>query len=126
MTTLAGITLPDDLIWQDEFDWLPVEQGMTRTLGGKQVLQHRPLIKGRPITLVGGERFGWITRDSLSQLYNLAATVNDLTLLLNDGRSFSVQFRYNDTPIQAEPLQPSRIPELTDVYIRLKISLKTV
>jgi len=38
MITLAGITLPDHLVWLDEFDWLPIAHSSERSLTGKMLI----------------------------------------------------------------------------------------
>lgn len=125
MITLAGLTLNDDLVWTDEFSWLPVEQGIQRTLGGKQIIQSRVITAGRPITLMTDDKARWSLRSDIEALYALAESNQTLTLSLHDGRSFSVQFRYDDQPIDATPVldQPEYVAD--DRY-SVTIKLRTV
>ena len=112
MITLATITLPDHLVWLDEFDWLPVAHSSERGLTGKQLIEEAPLVKGRPITLEGD----WATRAVVQQLYTLASQPNQIHTLDLDGRTFSVMFRRREQPISAVPIKPSADPGSNDFY----------
>lgn len=105
MNQLAGVPLPDNLYWSDEFDWNPVGQVRTYTLTGALIVEETTMQAGRPITLEGA----WITRQSVQALIALQATAaTAMTLTLDDGRSFSVLFRREGAtaPIEASPLFP--------------------
>jgi hypothetical protein len=113
MITLAGITLPDHLVWRDEFDWLPVAHSSERSLTGKLLVEESPLIKGRPITLEGD----WATRDVVEQLYTLASQPSQAHSLNIDGCVFSVMFRRGEQPVSAVPIKPSADPVSNDYYL---------
>lgn len=122
---LGAITLPDDLLWQDEFAHDPVAQSLTRTEGGALIVEETALAAGRPITLVGGQDAGWITRAQLVALRALADTANTEHLLtLNDGRTFDVVFA-RPGAIEAEPIVPFNLP-LTGDFYALSLKLITV
>lgn len=79
-TTLA---LPD-LIWEDEDQWDPLLQTTEYTLSGALVIEEATRMAGRPVTLGGGESFGWLTRAQVATLRSLgspAGVVLTLTLL---------------------------------------------
>lgn len=87
--TLNSVTLPDDLIWRDEFDWAPVEQVVTPTLTGALLVEETPQPHGRPITLVGH-----CTRALVQELKVQEAVPSQLlTLTLLDGVGRQVIWR---------------------------------
>ena len=65
---LDDITLPDDLLWINEFDWNPVAQSTERSLTGALLVQERQLIHGRPIVLSGNGEAGWVSRLTVKSL----------------------------------------------------------
>ena len=106
MSTIGSVTLPDDLIWADEFSWSPVSQSQEITLGGARVLQESAQLKGRPITLKGAEDRAWMAKADIEALFALAATPHQThTLTLPGPRVFSVAFNRKDgQPIRARQL----------------------
>ena len=58
---LDTITLPDDLLWINEFEWNPVKQNTERSLTGALLVQEGQLINGRPIFLSGNGEAGWVS-----------------------------------------------------------------
>lgn len=112
--TLGGIALPDDLLWVDEFDWSPTVQSTDYSLTGSLIIQTGTRQAGRPITLQGGSDHGWISRATLEQLYGLNGTTK--TLVLHDLRTFSVQWRHGDKPIEASQVIGYSDVTSTDYY----------
>jgi hypothetical protein len=106
MSTLGSVTIPDDLIWSDEFSWSPVSQSQELTLGGALVLQESLQLKGRPITLKGSEDRAWMDKADVEALFALAATPGQThTLTLPGPRAFTVAFNRKDgQPIRARQL----------------------
>lgn len=91
---LGTLTLSDDLIWTDEFDWSPVSQSVQHGLTGSLIVQEQAKTKGRPITLSGGDDRGFMTRAQADALYALAQTAGTVhTLTFADARTFQVRFR---------------------------------
>jgi hypothetical protein len=124
--TLDVITLPDDLIWIDEFDWAPVDQTKTYSLTGALIVESSvPKQAGQTITLAGSVDSGWAERSLIKALYDKLATDPDMTLTLHDSRTFSVQFEQNSQPIQARPIIDYNNPDDSDAY-SLVIKLFTV
>lgn len=112
MITLGAITLPDHLMWLDEFDWLPIAHSSERSLTGKMLVEEAPLVKGRPITLSSD----WATRDIVEQLYALAGQPGQSHTLDLHGRTFTVMFRQSEQPITAVPIKPHDVPGPNDFY----------
>ena len=103
MTVLAGIQLPDETFWTDEFDWTPIGQSVELDITGGLVIEYASGRSGRPVTI----RSEWITRSVLSDIESLrdAAVQNVLTLTLPDSRIIDVLFRHHEgPPIQVEPV----------------------
>lgn len=103
MTDLAGIALPDESFWMDEFDWTPIGQSVEIDITGGLVVEYAPGRSGRPITV----RAEWITRAALQSLENLrdAETQDAMVLNLSGNRTFDVLFRHHEgPPIQVEPV----------------------
>lgn len=119
--TLAGITLPDDLVWIDEMDWEPVAQATQRTLGGVNVREESELVEGRPITLGADQQ--WISRTTLLALRSLAAAAGATHALNLRGAEYTVAFRR--PAINATPVIPFSNPEAGDFYA-VQINLITV
>jgi hypothetical protein len=105
--TLGVITLPQGLRWSDEFDWTPLAQSTEYSLTGALIVERATKQAGRPITLVGGKDFVWITRAALLALKVLLDTRATSTLTLHDARTFSV------IP-DAEPLTAYQLPRVKD------------
>jgi len=123
MTSLATVTLPDNLHWSDEFRHQPVAQALERTLSGALVVEETAQSDaGRPITLDGV----WLDRATLDSLYSLVEQVNTtMTLTLPDGRTFDVLFRRDSPSVEAEPLFPIAHPSSNTLYsvtIRLMVA----
>ncbi|TNH91150.1 hypothetical protein CF139_05070 [Aeromonas hydrophila] len=92
MIKLAGIELPDDLDWGDEFEWDPVGQVITSTLTGALVVEEVAQSEGRPITLQSdGE--SWVRREVVLALYSLVSTLSTPMQLELNGRIFTVLWR---------------------------------
>jgi len=126
MITLAGIELPPYLEWEDEFSWTPVDQQTGYSVTGSLLLDISTKLAGRPITLVGTEHLGWITRALLLDLQTLTDTP-DIRELDYHGRIFSTRFRYDGgDPVTATKIIPRIPPRATDPYRNLKIKLISV
>lgn len=124
LTNLATgqvITLPDTLLWEDEYTWSPVITTTNYLLTGAIVIQSATKQTGRPITLVGAPDMGWITRSVLEDIrLNAAIAITDSTgrfkLTFKDGRSFNVVFRLDEVPVEAEPVLGIPPQSNTDYY----------
>lgn len=115
--TLDTLTLPNDLEWVDEFAFSYIQQNYKVTLGGQVIVEERQLVNGRPITLVGSDKYGLITRENLLLLYAKVNTIADvMTLTLHDNRVFTVMWRRENKPIIAIPLEVSPNPSPTSLY----------
>jgi hypothetical protein len=104
-TDSVALTLPDDLLWADEFAWTPASATVSYLLSGTLLVETALRRKGRPITLVGAADMAWVTRAAVSRLYAWAALPGArFELSFADDRRFNVAFRHQDTPIETEPV----------------------
>ena len=105
--TLDTINLPEELYWQDETDWVPVEQPEPeRGLDGSLHVEPATVSGGRPITLTSSENSGWVSYQTVKALLALASIAGKvMTLTLADNREFDVMFRYHDGgPVSMTPV----------------------
>jgi len=123
--TLNSLTLPYDLMWQDEFLWTGVVSNKRFSIGGVIQIETSSFQanSGRPITLTSEE--AWITREDLLTLLEMASDPDlSMLLTLQDGRTFTVKFRHwEDAPIEAVPVKAVADPQSTDYY---RLSLKLI
>ncbi len=111
------VTLPDDILWADEFAWHPVEQRVDQTITGALIVQAAERLAGRPITLQSGQNFAWLTRAQLDNL-KVWAAIPGKTLTLNiRGVARSVMFRHNDGAVEAEMVMYHAAPTASDFYV---------
>lgn len=126
MISLGGVQLPSNLIWEDRYGWSPVTQSVKMTLGGRPIVYSAQLQAGRRITLSSSQDMGWVTKeqvDSLMQLADVAGAQYSLTI---GSATFDVVFRHEDPPaVEASPLIPRGDPVAGD-YFLCRIKLLTV
>jgi hypothetical protein len=124
-TLTAGgtvITLPSDIDWTDEYGWSSIGSIVEVSSGGSLIVEVAQQNAGRPITLSSGptsDLYAIPNRAVINAIYTLVETLptGNMTLVLFDGRSFTVSFRYQDIPtFIATPLQPIAPRDDTDLY----------
>lgn len=106
----AIITLPDGLVWGDEFSWSPSVAAVDYSLTGALLVQVRQKAKGRAITLkAASEEEGWVLRSTVILLNSwLLPPDRKMTLTLTyptDTRSFTVMFRHQDGAMESGPVK---------------------
>lgn len=125
VTTLEGINLAG-VVLANAFDYTNVEAKTARTIGGGLVVWEQTRA-GRPIDMVGGSDFGWLTRGELKQVKALAAVPNATYTLVHNFETFRVRFRHEETvPISATPLVARPNQEDSDYYNNVVIKLMEV
>jgi hypothetical protein len=94
VTTGGTITLPEDMLWQDEFKWSPVCMAKSVTLSGSLIIEVGTQASGRLITLIGQDDGPWADTDTMDDLQaaEIAQGDTSMTLILPDGREFTVLF----------------------------------
>ncbi|WP_313243077.1 hypothetical protein [Stenotrophomonas sp.] len=133
---LAGIPLPADLQWIDEFTAWRVGQSVKTSLTGARIVQESSLQAGRPITLqTQRDGAAYVAPVKLALLRDLIASEEQprsvsLQLVLpahNGGeRTFAVAWRRTDGPaIEADPIRFA-VPALDGDYFSITLRLMTV
>ena len=93
--SLAGIVLPADIQWVDEFSGFGVGQAITPTLTGALIVEEVTQAEGRRITLESGDG-SWTKREDVELIAALESTAladgETLALVWADGRTFDVVF----------------------------------
>lgn len=133
---LAGIVLPADLQWTDEFTAWRVGQQVKTSLTGARIVQESALQAGRPITLQtqteGNTYIGPVTLDVLRQLQasEEQPRVGSLQLVMPDHntgeRTFQVRWRRSEgAALEAVPINYA-VPALDGDYFSITLRLMTV
>lgn len=98
---LGDVSMTDNFVWSDEFNYNQTEQSQERTLTGGLIIQSGKKLYGRPITLGPC----WLPRSTVDELFALEASSNAMDLELPDGREFKVVFdRLRGAAIDAKPV----------------------
>ncbi|EKD35978.1 MAG: hypothetical protein ACD_75C01697G0002 [uncultured bacterium] len=127
MNTLDELTLPADVWWEDETDWTPVEQSVEYSTTGALLVDLATKQAGRPITLVGDESTGWITRATALALQALAAVPGKQMTLVIHGQTFTVMFRHEEKKaLDVVPVVRITPPADDDFYILQALKLMAV
>lgn len=99
------LTLPDDLLWSDRFDWQSVEQVKAYTLTGALILESGAKQTGRPITLQPEDQSAaWCPLSLLETLRAWADVAGREMVLTINGNAYDVVFRHEDGAISATPV----------------------
>lgn len=127
MIQIGTVSLPDDLWWEDETEWTPVDQSSEYSVAGSLLVDIGVKLAGRPITLVGDEHTAWVNRATVLALMDLAALPGEQFPLTLHDRVFTVMFRHGDgKPVDAEALVRITPPEGSDYYILKALRLMIV
>jgi len=115
--TLDAITLPDDLIWSDEYNWAPVSQSVKKSLTGALIIEEAVQLKGRKITLKGGEGYAWIDKATLELLRAKLNTPNLTMTLTHNGTAYPVMFDRNGSGgVSARGVYEVSDPDAAHIY----------
>ena len=106
--TLGNLTLPQGLRWANEYTWSPLTQATEYSLTGALIVEQAEKQAGRPVTLIGGKDFAWLTRAAVASLKALLDAGEEMTLTLHDSRTFTV------LPAGEEPLTVTPLPRVLD------------
>lgn len=113
ITAVAGgqeITLPNDLLWEDEFSWIPPVAKETYSLTGALIIETASRKAGRPITLrAPDDSMAWVTRAQLELLRTMSSIPEKKFYLRleypSDTRQFLVMFKQAGNPVEARPVR---------------------
>ncbi len=124
--TLDAITLPEDLVWSNEYNWSPVVQTAKKSVTGAIIVQEAIQQKGRSIILSGAQNSAWVDRATLDALQVKSNTVDLAMALVHNGNSYTVMFdrsSNSDTGISVTEIYPVANPTSDHVY---QITLKLI
>lgn len=113
--TLDAIALPDDLIWIDEYAYTPVTQTTSTAVDGSLIIEAAAQIKGRPITLQGGDDAAWIDRAMLELIRAKQYQAGLSMTLTMRGVNYTVLF-VQPGGIEAKPIIDYNLPVTADWY----------
>ena len=100
----VSVALNPDLYWTDENSWHPVEQSVTRSITGAQIISVAQRVGGRPITLQPeNDASAWMTLAEINQVKVWAAIPGQQMTLTLRGVERAVVFSHPD-PITAVPV----------------------
>lgn len=98
MKQLGDLILPDSMEWKNRYEWVPVAQESTRTLGGSNVVWNSALVGGRAIDLEAEGDNSWLTIEQVAAIYAMATQAGGVFDLVLDENVFQVMFRHQDQP----------------------------
>lgn len=112
VSTGVELSLPNDLLWENEFDWSPVLTDQEYSTTGTLFIDQWVKQTGRPISLRAGEDdMGWVKRPVAQTLVEWAATAGAVFKLKfeypTDTREFDVIFDSTNggQPVSATPVK---------------------
>lgn len=123
----VSVTLPNDLLWKDEFEWSPVATNKSTSLSGALIIEQGVRQAGRPISLEPPPDMAWVKRSVADTLRAWCALPG---MAENTPRLFTLQLQYpTDTrsftvmmeSISATPVKEFPSHSLDDAFI---VSLK--
>ena len=103
------LVLPNDLLWQDEFEWSPVSAVHEYALNGTLLIEESVKQAGRPISLSPPDNMqAWVSRATLQKLKDWAAQPKMRFTLqfeyATDKREFMVMFNHQQSPMGGSPV----------------------
>lgn len=110
VTAGGTLTLPNDMLWEDEFDWSPVISEHTYSTTGALFVDQFVKQAGRPISLrAAAEDMCWVPRSTAQALLAWAGMVEHTFRLEleypGDTRTFNVIFNSTEgQPVTAVPV----------------------
>jgi hypothetical protein len=110
------LTLPDDLLWTDEFAWTPVTVSSSYSAGGSLLINRGVKLAGRPITLQGGATWAWMDRTTALALLDWVAISGAQFTLSYRSVSYTVKFSPNAAPLEVSPVVDYTDPDGSDFY----------
>lgn len=97
--TLGGVELSKHMVWADEIGSdSAVAQTIKRTLGGTLTVITQQLYKGTPITLTATVDQGWLTKDQVLAVQDLADLAGSVVSLTIGADTYNVMFRHEEPP----------------------------
>jgi hypothetical protein len=102
--TPLPLSLPNDLLWADQYGWKSLEMAKEYTSTGALVVESWAKQAGQPMTLQGTQERAWCARGVLATLRDWAAQPGLVLSLSHAGTVYQVAFDHEQQAIDAEPL----------------------
>jgi len=132
-TTIAGITLDRDMIFENEFNHSQVRAEVVPTLGGGVVIQEfQAFERGRLITLVSTDSQGMQKKSTVQSLKDLSQIANQTFPLSisSNGKTFEKTVRFVNEiqggAVQFSPFQDRQGLHSDTIYYKGVINLMVV
>lgn len=119
------LTLPDDLLWTDEFSFEALAAQSGYSVGGALIVDEAAKLTGRPITLEAGDQHGWITRATLLTLEAWRALPGQGFTLNYRGVDHAVRMDHERGALSARALIDYSNPQAGDFYVVTLRFIKT-
>ena len=125
--TYSGTTLslPQDLAWPNEFDWLPVVQRKEWGVTGAMFVDQGVKLAGREIVLSSLGDGGFFSRLQVAQLHTWAALPNATFTLSLRGVSYQVIFDHERGALEHEQVMYWSNPDPDD-WCRATVRFVTI
>ncbi|MDH5637427.1 MAG: hypothetical protein OEZ04_02940 [Nitrospinota bacterium] len=105
--TLGALTLPDQMLWTDQYSWSPAAGQAQRTIAGGLALFTQSMIKGRPVTLEAADGVAWLTQQQVDDIMAMAAQPGAAFTLSWEGEMSTVRFAHHAPPVvEFSPIMP--------------------
>lgn len=122
ITSGVILTLPNDLLWADEFSWSPVVSSNSFSLSGALIIEQGVKAAGRPISLKSAQSdMGWVLRSTGLVLQAWAALPSRVFKLKfeypTDVREFDVVFDTSGAPLELSPVKEFPAHTATDWFV---------
>jgi len=96
--SLGALSLPDQMVWSDQYAWSPVAGQASRTIAGGLAVFNQSMNKGRPVTLEARDGVAWLTRAQVDGIMAMASQAGASFTLSWDGDSHTVRFAHHQQP----------------------------
>lgn len=101
MISIDGVELNVNMVWEDRYQSKRVVSSMKRTLGGKPIIFNGTITSGFKISLVAGESFGWLSRDTVKEMIDRANIAGASYVLVFGLEAYTVMFDNTEGPAVA-------------------------
>lgn len=125
--TLNGIDITG-LIWIDRYEYSGIASEVVETLDGGRIVWESASISGQPVTLSGGDDYGWLTFETIKLLLAISCNYRAIyDMVTDENETIRVRFRHEAAPaISAQSVQLKAVSDDEDFYKNVTIKLATI
>ena len=122
--TLEGIDITG-LVFEEDFNTKLI--GVTQVANDGSLIVYEQSVGFMDLILIGGDDWGWLTRETMRSLRDLASASGSVYQLDYDGEIYTVRFKSEDIPvISGNSLIKRSNAEDTDYYNNIVLKLMEV